>query len=83
MPHATVLLSLTLFGSLLLEHLSTDLPSAIYIMAQPGILSWATSIRAAMVNDPCRQSLEDQIQMHGFLFLDDYLDNIFAQARQE
>jgi len=52
-------------------------------MAQPGILSWATSIRAAMVNDPCRQSLEDQIQMHGFLFLDDYLDNIFAQARQE
>jgi hypothetical protein len=51
-------------------------------MAQPGILSWATSIRATMVNDSCRQSLEDQIQVHGFLFLDDYLDNILAQAKR-
>jgi hypothetical protein len=52
-------------------------------MAQPGILSWATSIRATMVNDPCRQSLQDQIQTHGFLFLDDYLDGILAQATRE
>ncbi|KAJ7900333.1 hypothetical protein B0H14DRAFT_3423705 [Mycena olivaceomarginata] len=31
-----------------------------------------------MVNDPGRQLFQDQIQTHGFLFLNDYLDNILA-----
>ncbi|KAF7347843.1 Inner centromere protein-related protein pic1 [Mycena venus] len=31
-----------------------------------------------MINDPGRQLFHDQIQTHGFLFLNDYLDNIRA-----
>ncbi|KAF7969046.1 hypothetical protein HWV62_28445 [Athelia sp. TMB] len=36
-----------------------------------------------MVNHQSRQQLEDQIQSHGFLFLDDYMDNILAQAKRD
>ena len=35
-----------------------------------------------MANDPGRQILEDQIQS-GFLFLEDYLDNILVGPRHE
>ncbi|KAG7450528.1 uncharacterized protein BT62DRAFT_927808 [Guyanagaster necrorhizus] len=52
-------------------------------MAQAGLLKWANDIRHSMANDPGRQFFRDQIQMHGFLFLDDYLDNILAGARQD
>ena len=36
-----------------------------------------------MANDPGRQLLEDQIQSTGFLFLDDYLDNIMVGPKHE
>lgn len=62
------------------SHLSQRYPHA---MSQQGILLWANSIRSAMVHDPCRQALKDQIQSHGFLFLDDYLDGILARAKRE
>lgn len=50
---------------------------------RPGIISWALGIRTTMANDPGRQYLEDQIQCNGFLFLDDYIDNILAGPKQE
>ncbi|KAK0506217.1 hypothetical protein EDD18DRAFT_1122489 [Armillaria luteobubalina] len=52
-------------------------------MSQAGLLKWGNDIRQSMANDPGRQFFRDQIQMHGFLFLDDYLDNILAGARQD
>lgn len=48
-----------------------------------GLLAWTASIRTAMVNDPGRQLFEDQIQTQGFLFLDEYLDNILAESKKE
>lgn len=48
-----------------------------------GILRWTSSIRNSMINDPGRQFFEDQVQSQGFLFLDEYLDNIWAAAKQE
>jgi hypothetical protein len=52
-------------------------------MAHPGLLSWSNSIRLAMANDSGRQDFRDQVQTYGFLFLDDYLDNIIYGAKQE
>ncbi|KAK0478367.1 hypothetical protein IW261DRAFT_224622 [Armillaria novae-zelandiae] len=52
-------------------------------MSQAGLLKWGNDVRQSMANDPGRQFFRDQIQMHGFLFLDDYLDNILAGARQD
>ncbi|KAG2072654.1 hypothetical protein BDR04DRAFT_396410 [Suillus decipiens] len=49
----------------------------------PGIIAWTTSIRTSMAKDPCRQLFEDQVQTHGFIFLDDYLENILAGPKQE
>jgi hypothetical protein len=52
--------------------------------SQPsGILRWTSSIRDSMINDPGRQFFEDQVQSQGFLFLEEYLDNIWAAAKQE
>ncbi|KAA1471500.1 hypothetical protein DENSPDRAFT_819784 [Dentipellis sp. KUC8613] len=48
-----------------------------------GIVAWATTIRKTMSNDPGRQMFDDKIQSRGFLFLDDYLDNILSGGRQE
>jgi hypothetical protein len=48
-----------------------------------GILRWASSITNSMINDPGRQFFEDQVQSQGFLFLEEYLDNIWSSARQE
>ncbi|KAG2350367.1 hypothetical protein BDR05DRAFT_899243 [Suillus weaverae] len=48
-----------------------------------GIVAWTTSIRTSMAKDPCRQLFEDQVQTHGFIFLDDYLENILAGPKQE
>lgn len=36
-----------------------------------------------MINDPGRQFFEDQVQSQGFLFLEEYIDNIWAAAKQE
>ena len=52
-------------------------------MAQTGLLSWCNDIRRSMASDQGRQTFSDRIQKDGFLFLDDYLDNILAGARQE
>ncbi|KAJ8083985.1 hypothetical protein PM082_002752 [Marasmius tenuissimus] len=52
-------------------------------MANPGLLQWGNSIRFLMANDSGRESLQQQIQTHGFLFLDDYLDNILAKPKQD
>jgi hypothetical protein len=46
-------------------------------------LEWANNVRFSMVNDPGRQSFQDQIQLYGFQFLDDYLDNILSKPKQE
>ncbi|KAF9478526.1 hypothetical protein BDN70DRAFT_40904 [Pholiota conissans] len=47
-------------------------------MDHPGLLSWANSICLTMASDPCRQVFKDQVQTHGFMFLEDYLDNIVS-----
>jgi hypothetical protein len=52
-------------------------------MANPGLLQWAMSIRVTMASDPGRQIFHDQIQTHGFRFLEDYLENILAGPKQE
>ena len=52
-------------------------------MAQTGLLEWANSVRLTMANDPGRKSFQDQVQTYGFLFLDDYLDNILSDAKQQ
>ncbi|KAI9444794.1 hypothetical protein H4582DRAFT_1844859 [Lactarius indigo] len=48
-----------------------------------GILRWTSSIRDSMINDPGRQFFEDQVQSQGFLFLEEYIDNIWAAAKQD
>ena len=53
------------------------------VMAHQGLLSWANSVRLTMVQDPGRQGFKDDVQRNGFLFLDDYLDNILSGAKQE
>jgi hypothetical protein len=52
-------------------------------MDQNGLLQWANSIRFNMANDNGRQLFQQQVQTHGFLFLDDYLDNILSGGKQE
>ncbi|KAI6153602.1 hypothetical protein BKA82DRAFT_2717457 [Pisolithus tinctorius] len=47
-----------------------------------GIQAWTTSIRVTMANDPCRQLFEDQIQVHAFLFLEDYFESIISGPQQ-
>ncbi|EAU93100.2 hypothetical protein CC1G_11295 [Coprinopsis cinerea okayama7 len=52
-------------------------------MSQDGLLQWANSIRFNMASDSGRQIFQQQVQTHGFLFLDDYLDNILSGAKQD
>lgn len=52
-------------------------------MAQTGLLGWANSVRMTMASDPGRKLFQEQVQTHGFSFLDDYLDNILYGAKQE
>ncbi|ESK86648.1 tat-binding protein 7 [Moniliophthora roreri MCA 2997] len=52
-------------------------------MAYPGLLEWGNSIRFSMANDPGREFFQEQIHTHGFLFLDDYLNNILAKPKQD
>ena len=51
--------------------------------ARQGVMTWVSAIRTTMANDPGRQILEDQIQNDGFMFLEDYLDNILSGPRHE
>ncbi|KAK7058975.1 hypothetical protein VNI00_001599 [Paramarasmius palmivorus] len=52
-------------------------------MTSSGLLEWGNSIRFSMANDPGREFFQEQINTHGFLFLDDYLNNILAKPKQE
>ncbi|TFK30432.1 hypothetical protein FA15DRAFT_579640 [Coprinopsis marcescibilis] len=52
-------------------------------LPQHGLLQWANSIRLNMATDSGRETFQQQVQSHGFLFLDDYLDNILAGAKQD
>jgi hypothetical protein len=36
-----------------------------------------------MANDPGRKIFQEQVQTHGFSFLDDYLGNILSGAKRE
>jgi hypothetical protein len=48
-----------------------------------GVISWMATIRASMRNDQGRQLFEDRVQSQGFLFLEEYLDDIKASSTQE
>lgn len=48
-----------------------------------GLVEWSNAIRFTMANDPGRQLFHEQVQNHGFLFLDNYLANILSGATQE
>ena len=52
-------------------------------MEYPGLLSWANSVRLSMASDPGRQLFKEQVQIHGFLFLDNYLESIISGQKQE
>ena len=62
---------------------NTETDSATMASQTSGLLRWTTSIRDSMMNDPGRQLFEDQVQSQGFLFLDEYLDNIWTAAKTE
>ncbi|KAG5221914.1 tat-binding protein [Salix suchowensis] len=63
--------------------LSSGCSSVATAMAQPGLLQWTNTVRLTMVEDYGRQFFKDQIQQQGFLFLEDYLDNILAASAKE
>ncbi|KAF8350073.1 hypothetical protein F5887DRAFT_943645 [Amanita rubescens] len=52
-------------------------------MATEGLLQWANNIRLTMATDPGRALFKEQVQIHGFSFLDDYLDNILSNAKPD
>lgn len=52
-------------------------------MAQDTLLQWANSIRMNMARDYRRETFQQEVQTQGFLFLDDYLDNILSGTKQE
>jgi hypothetical protein len=62
---------------------NTETDSATMASQTSGILRWTASIKDSMMNDPGRQLFEDQVQSQGFLFLDEYLDNIWTAAKTE
>ncbi|KAG6911972.1 hypothetical protein DXG01_000220 [Tephrocybe rancida] len=48
-----------------------------------GLLEWSNAIRFTMANDPGREIFQGQLNTHGFIFLDDYLDNILCGPSQD
>ncbi|KAF8622468.1 hypothetical protein AX15_006987 [Amanita polypyramis BW_CC] len=52
-------------------------------MATEGLLQWANAVRSTMATDPGRALFKEQVQTHGFSFLDGYLDNILSNAKQD
>jgi hypothetical protein len=51
--------------------------------AGTGILRWMNSIRCQIAMDPSRQYFEDQVQEHGFKFLDEYWESILVGPKEE
>ncbi|KAG7099202.1 hypothetical protein E1B28_001069 [Marasmius oreades] len=52
-------------------------------MSHTNLLQWSNSIRFLIANDSGRESFQQQINTHGFLFLDDYLNNILVKPKQD
>ncbi|KAG6867147.1 hypothetical protein C0993_006258 [Termitomyces sp. T159_Od127] len=48
-----------------------------------GLLEWSNAIRFTMENDPGRENFQSHLNTHGFVFLDDYLENILSGPCQE
>lgn len=48
-----------------------------------GLIKWAVGIRLSMLEDPGRKELEDEINIHGFQWLDEYMENILAGPKNE
>ncbi|KAF9456187.1 hypothetical protein BDZ94DRAFT_1292946 [Collybia nuda] len=48
-----------------------------------GLLDWSNAVRLSMANDPGRQFFHDQVKTHGFLFLQDYMDNILCKTKSD
>ncbi|KAG6890415.1 hypothetical protein C0995_008769 [Termitomyces sp. Mi166 len=48
-----------------------------------GLLEWSDAIRFTMANDPGREIFQGQLNTHGFIFLDDYLENILSGPSQD
>ncbi|KAK2461924.1 hypothetical protein APHAL10511_006387 [Amanita phalloides] len=57
--------------------------SSVQVMAAESLLNWANGIRFTMAIDPGRALFKEQVQTHGFSFLDDYLNNILLNAKQD
>ena len=51
--------------------------------AQGNLLGWANDIRLTMAKDTGRGFFQQAVQTQGFLFLDDYLENILAGPKKE
>jgi len=63
-----------------IPHLHDDNAAA---MAPGNLLNWANSVRANMASDSGRETFQLQVKTQGFLFLDDYLQNILSGTKQE
>lgn len=48
-----------------------------------GLLEWSNAIRFTIANDPGRSLFKDQVNNHGFIFLEDYLANILQGASKQ
>jgi hypothetical protein len=44
----------------------------------PPLVAWAVNIRLAMVDDPGRKQLFNDIALHGYQWLEEYWENIVA-----
>ena len=53
------------------------------VVHRSGLEVWAMGVRNTMSNDPGRQSLEDDLKLNGFLFLENYLEGILAGPKRE
>ncbi|KAJ3526811.1 hypothetical protein NMY22_g10020 [Coprinellus aureogranulatus] len=56
---------------------------AVHTMAQGNLLGWANEVRLTMAKDTGRGFFQQQVHTQGFLFLDDYLDNILAGPKKD
>ncbi len=43
-----------------------------------GIVKWASAIHTRLSNDPTRAAFKDLVQVQGFMFLEEYLDQVQA-----
>jgi hypothetical protein len=47
------------------------------------VVRWLATARTELENDPGRKWVHDQIQFHGFQFLDDYIDKVRAGPKNQ